>query len=238
MKFLPIFKSISCLFSNIFSQSHRIPCFSGISIGIEFYWQSMEGQLDPRYWLSFLHPELLPVYPGRALYSVYIFPPFLDCRHQPTDCSISTSSWIGATVAANVPTINRNSIKLSTRPVSLHMCFGEEAAATRTGQINISSDKTFFFVCEAENLSKIGTQAAGMVPLWNYSLCPPTITVVFAKPTSAGLLLLKWSLVACGVQIPCQRCGQFGQSQMKVGPDLKCFDALWNGWSPVSSRHL
>ena len=132
LKFLPIFKSISCFFSNIFSQSYRIPCFSGISIGIEFYWQSMEGQLDPRYWLSLLHPELLSyIQEGSCI--VYIFPPFLDCRHQPTDCSISTSSWIGATVAANVPTINWNSIKLSTRPVSLHMCFGEEAAATRTG---------------------------------------------------------------------------------------------------------
>ena len=33
----------------------------------------------------------------------------------------------------------------------------------------------FFFVCEAENLSKLGSQAAGMVPLRNYSLCPPQL---------------------------------------------------------------
>ena len=125
LKFLPIFKSISCFFSNIFSQSYRIPCFSGISIGIEFYWQSMEGQqLDPRYWLSFLHPELLP----------YI---------QEGPCIVYISSLLSWIVATNRPIVLflplpesaphwqptyqpstdlGNSIKLSTRPVLLHMC--------------------------------------------------------------------------------------------------------------------
>ena len=176
--------------------------------------------------MSFLHPELLPVYPGRALYTVYL--PSFPGLSPPTDRLFYFYLFLNRRHSGSQiypPSTGIPSNSQRDQPVLLHMCFGEEAAAARTGQSNISSDKTFF-VCEAENLSKLRSQAAGMVPLWNYSLCPPTITAVFAKPTSAGLLLLKWSLAACGVQIPCQRCGQFGQSQMKVGPDLKCFDAL------------
>ena len=67
LKFLPIFKSISCFFSNISSQSHRIPCFSGISIGIEFYWQSIKGAAGSQVLIVFAAPGTIGLYPGRAL---------------------------------------------------------------------------------------------------------------------------------------------------------------------------